>query len=341
MAITAGRRRRRLITGLTVVLLSAAILLLFHFDEPLRRRFGGVKPGVQLQGIQMEGLFRAEVAEIIEKIAFTEGRKPVDAVLDDARNAIVPELNGVEVDLEATIERIMSAEIGTAVALQYRQITPLICWDHYPSKPAYQGNARKAAVAFMINVAWGDEYLLNMLKVLEKEGARGTFFLTGTWAGRNEAMIRRMVEGGHEVGNHGYSDAEVFPELDAWAVTRSIRQTNEIIFDAVGRYPLYFTPHKGEFNDLTLELVSRQGMRTVLWTLDTVDWNKPGVAAMHEKIINRIGPGQIVLMHPTEDTVTLLELILPEIKERGLSVIRMEELFDPVWLGAPVSGVGK
>ena len=79
-------------------------------------------------------------------------------------------------------------------------------------------------------------------------------------------------------------------------------------------------------------------MRTVLWTLDTVDWQEPGVAAMREKILSGIGPGKIVLMHPTKDTVTLLEAIIPVIQERNLAVVTMAELFDPAWLGETVSG---
>ena len=70
-----------------------------------------------------------------------------------------------------------------------------------------------------------------------------------------------------------------------------------------GEYPQYFTPHEGEYNRLVLETVSRQGMRTVLWTLDTVDWMNPGVEKMHERVTEKIHAGAIVLMHPTGDTV--------------------------------------
>ena len=335
---TAGRSGRWLKIVCAIAAIMTVILLLYHFDEPLRRRFGGVKPGVRLMGEEMTGLFRAEVAAIVAEVTQSQGRKPVDAVLDEATAALIPELNGIEIDCEATVEQIMSAPPGAAIVPVYRQILPSIRWEHYPARPVYQGNPRKPAVAFMINVAWGEEYLLPMLEVLEEKGARGTFFLTGIWVEKNEDLTRRILEGGHELGNHGYSDSEVFPELDSWGVSNSIRRTNEVIFDAAGCYPVYFTPHKGEFNDLTLELVSRQGMRTVLWTLDTVDWQEPGVAAMREKILSGIGPGKIVLMHPTKDTVTLLEAIIPVIQERNLAVVTMAELFDPAWLGETVSG---
>lgn len=331
MGKTAGWRRRWHKLVLAMLLLGVVVLLFFYIDDPLRRRFSGVKAEVMLQNEPVGGLFRPEVASIIAELARAEGRKPIDAILDEERSAIIPELNGVEIDQEATLERVLNAPTGTTVEPVYRERYPSLRWEHYPARPAYQGNPRKPAIAFMINVAWGEEYLPAMLRALENGNSRGTFFLTGLWAEKNENLILKIAEEGHELANHGYSDAEVFPELDSWAVSRSIRQTNEIIFDAVGCYPHYFTPHKGEFNDLTLELVSRHGMRTVLWTLDTVDWKKPGVQAMKSKILNYVGPGMIILMHPTADTVTLLNEVIPLLHERGLRVITVGELLCPAW----------
>ncbi len=333
----AFRGRHWLKPALALVLLGAAILLFFTFDEPLRRHFSGVKRGVMLQNEPMESLFRSEVAAIVAEIARVEGRRPVDAWVDEANKAIIPELNGLEVDLEATIDLVLNAPAEAKLEPVYCEIKPALRWEHYPSLPAYQGNPRKHALALMINVAWGEEHLPRLLQVLQDNGSRATFFLTGLWAEKNEELVCRIAEAGHELGNHGYSDAEVFPELDSWAISRSLRQTNEIIYDAAGIYPLYFTPHKGEFNDLTLELVSRHDMRTVLWTLDTVDWKNPGVKVMKDKILNHAAPGSIILMHPTADTITLLEEVLPLLQERQFKIITVGELLSPSW---PLAGDG-
>ncbi|HOA34940.1 MAG TPA: polysaccharide deacetylase family protein [Bacillota bacterium] len=314
-------------------LLIAAVVavLYFRFDEPLRRCFNGVRAGVTLQGEPVERLFRHEVEAIIDRMARQQGREPVNAEIDPVNERIIPELNGLEVDREATLELVMKAPSGMKLMPVYRELLPEVRWDHYPALPAAQGNPRKPCVSLMINVAWGEEELPEMLNVLQKEGARATFFLTGRWAEKNEALVRQIAAAGHELGNHGYADDEVFPELEPWGMASSISRTNEIIFDAVGSYPRYFTPHKGEFNKLTLEIVSRQGMRTLLWSLDTVDWKKPGVDLMREKITHNLAPGQIILMHPTADTVQLLREILPWIKEEGLAVVSAAELLDPGW----------
>ncbi|HQD52921.1 MAG: polysaccharide deacetylase family protein [Dethiobacteria bacterium] len=328
----ADRKKRVWRWAAFFLLLTAAVAVLyFQFDEPLRRHFHGVKAGVTLQGKPVERLLRPEVAAIVSRMAAYQGREAVSAQLEPEKERIIPELNGLELDQEATVDLVMKAPPGVRVNPLYYELLPPVRWDHYPALPAEQGNPRKPCVSLMINVAWGEEELPEMLRVLQKEDARATFFLVGRWAEQNEALIGQIAAGGHELGNHGYSDDETFTELDAWSIARSIRQTNEIIFDAAGCYPLYFTPHKGEYNRLTLEIVSRQGMRTVLWSLDTVDWQKPGLEVMREKIIRNLAPGKIILMHPTAETVELLREILPSIKGKGLSVVTVSELLAPDW----------
>ena len=312
------------------VLVAAAVAALyFQFDEPLRRHFNGVQPGVTLQGEAVERLFRTEVAAVVARMARHQGRDPVSAEIDPAGERIIPELNGLEIDQEATVEAVMKASAGENLLPVFRELLPQMRWDHYPALPAERGNERKPCVSLMINVAWGEEFLPEMLDALRKEKAVATFYLTGRWAEKHEHFLQQIADDGHELGNHGYADDEVFPELDSWEMARSIRQTNEIIFDAIGSYPRYFTPHKGEYNPLTLEIVSRQGMRTVLWSLDTVDWQKPGVELMRQRITRNLASGQIILMHPTADTVQLLREILPWIEEQGLSVVSAAELFNP------------
>lgn len=305
------------------------------FGEPLRRSLQGAKKGVCLRSLPVEGMLPSEVAIFVAQVARAEGRAPVNAILEPAGGGIIPELNGVEVDQALTVSRIMEAPPHTVVEPVYREILPAVRAEHYPARPIYRGNPRKGAVALMINVAWiRDDSLEPMLAVLAAEGARGTFFLTGRWAEQNPELVRQIAAGGHELGNHGYSDAEVFPDLDASAMALSLRKTNEIVFDAAACYPRYFTPHKGEFNPLTLEVVSRQEMRTVLWTLDTVDWQNPGAEVMRRRILDGLEPGKIILMHPAGGTVRFLQETLPEIRSRGLKVVTVAELLCP----SPITG---
>ena len=74
----------------------------------------------------------------------------------------------------------------------------------YDNSPIYRGENTRAEVALMINVYQGNEYLEDMLDTMKAYGVHCTFFVGGCWADDNNALILRIVEEGHEIGNHGY-----------------------------------------------------------------------------------------------------------------------------------------
>lgn len=328
---TSNRNWKRLhLAGAIAGLLVLAALLSYHYYDPIYRYFNGVKAGVNFRGEDLGGLLKEEVALIVAGAAREEGREPVNAEPEAATGAIIPGLNGIELDQQLILDRIMSAPRGATIEPLYRQIPPARRLEDYPSLFIYKGNLRRPAVGLMINVAWNrDDSLQPMLDVLETMRAGGTFFLTGRWAEKNPDLLQMIYDGGHELASHGYSDTEVFPDLTAEEMALSLRKTSEIIFEATGEYPRYFTPHKGEYNPLTLEVVSRHNMRMLLWTLDTVDWSKPGVEAMKNKIMEGLSPGAIILMHPTGETVEFLAQVLPLINRQGLKVVTLRELLSP------------
>jgi probable sporulation protein (polysaccharide deacetylase family) len=309
----------------------ALFCLLLFFQEPLYRTVSGVKPGVRFQGEPVGRMLHREIENLVASRALAMGRRPVEAVLDENTGGIIPEINGLEMDREATVELLMNAPRDTEVVPVFRETLPAVRWEHYPHRPAYRGNSRKPCISLMINVAWGDEYLGPLLAVLNEGSTRGTFFLTGQWSEKNPELVRQIKEEGHEPANHGYSDAEVFTELEPAQMAESIRKTNEVIYEITGIYPRFFTPHKGEFNDLALEVVARHNMRTVLWTLDTVDWEEPGVERMMERVAGRLEAGAIVLMHPTADTVEFLKRLIPAAQEKGLKIVTVAEMLSPSW----------
>ena len=69
--------------------------------------------------------------------------------------------------------------------------------------PIYKGSADKREVALTVNVVWGDEYIEPMLDILEKENVKATFFIGGKWAENSTELLMKIVNAGHEIGNHG------------------------------------------------------------------------------------------------------------------------------------------
>jgi len=316
---------KKFLLGLALCFALVLLLTWFYnmFESP------EVAGGVTYRGIKVEGYSEEEIRGLVKQLAPRDAEIPRNAQVDYKNELIVPEVNGVEVDIDATVRKIMEAPAGREVEPELMEITPLVAWRDYPALPAYKGNPTKNKVSFMINVAWGEEYIPDMLEVLKEEEVKATFFITGKWAEKKPDCLKKIYDKGHEIGNHGYSDGVVMSELDWNEIEESLSRTNEVIYHLVGEKPSFFTPHKGDYHQLTLEMVCRQSMRTVLWSLDTVDWSKPGVERMERKIRENISGGDIILMHPLEETIELLPRIIPYIKEQGMEIVPVEELLAP------------
>ncbi len=316
-------------TRITGILLLLAVAALFLCKGSIVNYFCGVKRGVTFMELEMGGLSREKVNEIVAARLGEWLLSPVDAHFDAHSNSVVPELWGYTVDTAETVDRIMEAPEGTAVLPVLVPQLPAIKMDDYPAAVISRGNPLKKEIAFMINVAWGTEFIVPMLEVLQYEEALGSFFVVGRWAYQEEDMAREIAERGHLIANHGHTDAVVYSELSAEDCRRGLVEVNDYIEQVTGKKPRYFTPHKGEYNRLVLEVASREGMRTLLWSIDTVDWMEPGVEKMKSRVLDNLHGGAIVLMHPTRDTVIFLRETIPLIKSRGFDIVTVEQLLNP------------
>lgn len=320
-------------TKIVSLLLLATIICAFFFKDHLAtyytRYIHGVKPEVTFLEQELGGLTRNEVEAIVDAEFGTWQTDPIDALYDPGFNSIVPELWGYEVDIAETVDKIMSASRAEQIVPVLKPLLPEIAMQDYPSAFIERGNPQKRSIALMINVAWGTEHLLPMLEVLAAEDARATFFVVGRWAEQNEALLQEINRQGHLIANHGWNDALVFSELTVEEMEYSIGETNKIVRAATGLEPDYFTPHKGDYNELVLETISRRGMRTIMWSIDTVDWQEPGVEVMRARVLENLHTGAIILAHPTAETVTLFKEIIPIINDKGLKLVTMDELLNP------------
>lgn len=321
-----GKIKKGVILVLTLVVLlylTKTVISMINIET------ADVARGVLFWDKDVGGWSGEEIKEYVQEVASHEVRYPVDAEVDFVNKCIIPEVSGLRIDVDATVRAITGANENETVLPVYRQIPAKVKWDDYPELPAYRGNPGENSVSFMINVAWGDEYLEDLLMALKKENVKATFFITGRWAEKNQDMVRIIADDGHELGNHGYSDAGVMTELQNQEIEDSLLSTNDLLYEATGTEVTYFTPHKGEYDNVVLEIVARNSMRTVMWSLDTVDWSDPGLEKMEDKIRDNVQSGDIILMHPTKDIPELLTRIIPFIKEQGLHILTVEEHLSP------------
>ncbi|QJC52238.1 polysaccharide deacetylase family protein [Paenibacillus albicereus] len=240
---------------------------------------------------------------------------PIDASVDRWFRAI-PGYEGREVDVEASYRATLQRP-EDGLTFRYKPVAPAKKLADFPLEPVYKGNPAKPAASLMINVAWGNEYLEPMLETLRRSGVKATFFLDGSWLKRYPELALRIKEGGHEIGNHAYTHPDM-SKLGEAEQKSQIERTSSLIEQTLGVKSLYFAPPSGSFNALTVKTAREQGMTTVLWTLDTVDWMKPRPEAVLAKISRGLKPGSLVLMHPTYASSQALQGIIDSAKQKGL-----------------------
>lgn len=174
-----------------------------------------------------------------------------------------------------------------------------------------------------------------ILDILEQKGAPATFYVVGRRAEQLPDLTRRMFTVGGEVGNHAYEDEHLdLRQLRPEVVLRSMARTHEVIVGTTGQAPVTFRPPFGFYNSLVLSTAQRFGYTTVLWDIDSKDWQSLSAQQIIENVLPKIQNGSIILMHsgvtlPGEDltgTINALPVIIDDLRKRGFTLVTVADM---------------
>ncbi len=133
------------------------------------------------------------------------------------------------------------------------------------------------------NPAWTPR----LLDILATHDVRATFFLVGRYAQAEPALVRRIVEAGHLIGNHSWSH----PNLAITASSRicqELHETAQTLEQITGAPVRYFRPPFGARRPIVLHLAREMGMLPVLWNAITNDWREPSAERIAERLARKI-----------------------------------------------------
>jgi peptidoglycan/xylan/chitin deacetylase (PgdA/CDA1 family) len=146
---------------------------------------------------------------------------------------------------------------------------------------------------------------------------RGTFFLVGARAQKRPDLVRALVAAGNGVGNHSYSHP-FMDELSADAANKEILGTNQILESITNQRVRVYRPPFARTTAAIGSYVRSEGMTTVLWSVDSSDWDGASATAIAE-IGRRASDGDVVLLHDTHPaTVAAMPVLLGRLRQRGL-----------------------
>ncbi|WP_095205331.1 chitooligosaccharide deacetylase NodB [Mesorhizobium carmichaelinearum] len=140
-------------------------------------------------------------------------------------------------------------------------------------------------------------YTPDILTVLAEYRVPATFFVLGTYATNQPELIRRMVAEGHEVANHTMTHPDL-STCEPEEIERQIIEANGAIRAACPQaVPRLVRAPYGLWNEDVLSISARAGLTSVHWSVDPMDWSRPGVSAIVEAVLASIQPGAIILLH--------------------------------------------
>lgn len=320
-------KARTLLFGLLAIF--AVVLVLYTLNQAAGPVFARKQKNITFLGHNVDPK-APDLEKQIEGLTKDLVREPVAAQYDSINKAVVPELNGFEIDLPATIDKITAAKNGGNVEPVWSEKVPEKSIKDFMTLPIYQGNPVRNQVALVINVSWGNEYLEQMLAILKEENVKATFFLVGRWAEENHEMVKKIHDLGMDFGNHGYSDPHM-QDLGSDEIKAEIVKTNNVIKELTGVETCWFSPPYGEKVEKIYAAAAELKLHTVLWSLDTIDWKLPGEQVIISRILDNLHNGAVVLMHPTEQTPGALRAIIAGVRQNGLDLVTISELLNPCY----------
>ena len=186
------------------------------------------------------------------------------------------------------------------------------------------GREENGGVSLMFNVYWGKDEVYQILDILASHCAKATFFIGGSWADDNVECLRSIKEKGHEIGNHGYFHKD-HSKLSIKDNEKEIAACNQFIQLSIGVNPTLFAPPSGAYGNNMLAACKTLGMKTVLWSRDTIDWRDKDENLIYKRATKDIKSGEFVLMHPMKETCKALDKILSYYETMSLKAITVSE----------------
>lgn len=201
------------------------------------------------------------------------------------------------------------------------------------------GNPLSNMVAITFDDGPSVDFTSAILDILKEHDVPATFFMVGSHVEKYPEIAQRIVNEGHEVGNHTYNHVNI-PTLSTVSLHKEMMEATAAITEITGVYPVYTRPPRGMYDGRFRRLANLLGQKIVLWTLSTRDW-RYGVTP--EKIVksvtNKVKGGDIILFHDSgalikneggdrRATIIALPQVIKTIQAKGFEIVPLSVLLD-------------
>ncbi|MEG6584303.1 polysaccharide deacetylase family protein [Dendrosporobacter sp. 1207_IL3150] len=166
-----------------------------------------------------------------------------------------------------------------------------------------------------------------LLDTLRQKQVKVTLFVLGKNIERNASILAQAASDGHEIANHAFSH-KFLNKFTPTEFAEEILATEKLI-TAVAPKPTLFRPPGGGYNDVLVAEARRLGYTTILWSIDTRDWQGISADQLVSIVMKNVKPGSIILMHDGQypiATTKAIGTIIDRLHAEGYSIVTVSEL---------------
>jgi peptidoglycan/xylan/chitin deacetylase (PgdA/CDA1 family) len=191
----------------------------------------------------------------------------------------------------------------------------------------FEGDVNSNQIALTFDDGPNSDYTERFLQVLRHYKIKANFFVLGENLEKYPDIAKEIVKERHLLGNHTYSHRNSY-EISIRRLSEELSRTKELIKKISGRDFNYFRPTYGRFSLVTLGYCMSKRLTTVLWSLDSRDFERKGVKHILDNVISDgIRGGDIVLFHDNNEfTLEALPEVIEHLQRKGFEFVTVEEM---------------
>lgn len=176
--------------------------------------------------------------------------------------------------------------------------------------PIYSVERDDNKIAITFDCAWNDEDIDSILDTLDKYNCKATFFVVGDWVEKYPDALKKISEGGHEIGNHSYNHAD-YTKMSAEAIIADLDKCDAVIEQVTGKKPHLMRAPSGGYNDTVIKAVDKSSRTYIQWSVDGIDYGDALPQDIYDRSVKKTEAGDIILLHNgTKSTANVLPKIL-------------------------------
>ena len=190
-----------------------------------------------------------------------------------------------------------------------------------------RGGEKVCALTF--DAAWDDADTDQLIKILDEQDVKATFFMVGDWVRKYPESVKKFFDHGHEIMNHSDTHPHI-NELSAEKVREEITACDDAIESVIGVRPTLFRGPYGEYNNTVIEVAEELGHKTLQWDVDSLDWKDLAAEDIVLRVTKRTKSGSVLLFHNgAKNTPAALPKVIEALKKEGYTFVKASELLLP------------